>query len=377
MLENEAYARNSVEMVLGRGGDQVAIKDNDQFKFYGGIAKDYEKSTRVKTRIFSNALAKMIQQADKVILMGHKASDYDSFGSAVGLSRAARIYEKPVYIVLDTTTAIKTIYDEIYQMPEYSEIIISPNAANEIVTKDTLVIILDTHRPSMLPLPGVLELTDKIVLIDHHRRSTEFIENASLSYLEPYASSTSEMVTEILQYIDDKKKLNNFEAKALYIGMLMDTKNFVTKTGVRTFEAASYLKRYGVNTMEVKKVFNLTFEEYVKRMDIIKQAEIWNTDLAVSVCSESFTNMRVLSSQAADEMLNISGVKAAFVIYPSENEVCFSARSFGDVNVHVIMEKLGGGGHLTVAGCQIKNITIAEARNKLKEAIKEYIEEIK
>ncbi len=377
IIENEAFARNSVEMVWGRGGDQVGIKDADQFKFYGGTAKDYEKSTRVKTRIFSNALREMIKQADKVILMGHKAADYDCFGAAVGLSRAAKLFAKPAYVVLDSSPAIKSVYDEMMKNPEYQGIVISPNTAMEMVSPETLVIILDTHRPSMLPEPELLKVTNKIVLIDHHRRSTEFIDNLSLSYLEPYASSTCEMVTEVLQYIDDKKKMNNFEAKALYIGIMMDTKNFVTKTGVRTFEAASYLKRYGVNTMEVKKLFNLTFEEYIKRMDIIKRTEIWNSDIAVSVCNESFNNMRVVSSQAADEMLNISGVKAAFVIYPGENEICFSARSFADINVQVIMEKLGGGGHMTVAGCQLKNITVSEAREHLKEAIKEYIEENK
>ena len=227
----------------------------------------------------------------------------------------------------------------------------------------------------MLPAPELLTLTEKVVLIDHHRRSTDFIETFALSYLEPYASSTCEMVTEVLQYIDDRKQMSNFEAKALYIGIMMDTKNFITKTGVRTFEAASYLKRYGVNTMEVKKIFNLSLEEYIKRMDIIKKTEIWNSDIAVSVCDESFNNMRVVSSQAADEMLNISGVKAAFVIYQGEEEVFASARSFGDINVQIIMEKLGGGGHMTVAGCQLGTISLQEARDQLKEAIKEYIEE--
>ena len=209
----------------------------------------------------------------------------------------------------------------------------------------------------------------------HHRRSTEYVENLSLAYLEPSASSTCEVVTEILQYIDDKKQLSSFEAKVLYIGIMMDTKNFITKTGVKTFEAASYLKRYGINIMDIKKLFNLPFDEYIKRMEIIRKAEIWNSDIAVSICFESYNNMRVVSSQAADEMLNISGVKAAFVIYPGESEVYLSARSFGEINVQVIMEKLGGGGHMSVAGCQLKATTVSEARDMLKSAIKEYIEE--
>ena len=377
LIENESYARNAVEMVWGRGGDQAAIKNHEQYKFYGGTAKDYEKSTRVKTRMFAKTLREVIIHADKVFFMGHIAADYDSFGASVGMMSACRILNTNSYIILDNSPAIKPMYEEMIKMPEYQNIIISPNEAAEIITKESVLIILDTHRPSMLPGKDLLKKVSKIVLIDHHRRSTEFIDNVSLSYLEPYASSTCEMVTEILQYIDDRKKMSTFEAKALYMGILMDTKNFVTKTGVRTFEAASYLKRYGVNTMEVKKLFNLSFDDYVKRLEIVKRTEIWNGDIAVSVCKEGLNNMRVISSQAADEMLNISGIKAAFVIYPGENGACFSARSFGDINVQLIMEKLGGGGHMTVAGCQLKNVSVTEAREQLKESIKEYIEENK
>lgn len=375
--ENENAARNSVEMVWARGGDQVAIKSDGQYKFFGGVAVDYEKSTRVKTRVFSKGLKELIMQADKVLFIGHSQADYDCFGAAVGLSRAVRILNKKSYIILDSSPAIKPILDEMQKHSEYDGMIISPNNALEIAGEETLLVVLDTHRPSILPVPEILDKVNKIVLIDHHRRGTEFIENASLTYHEPYASSACEMATEVLQYIDDSKSLSTFEAKALYLGILMDTKNFVTKTGVRTFEAASYLKRYGVNTMEAKKVLNLDFDEYVVRMDIIRQAEIWNTDIAVSFCAETFNNMRAVSSQAADEMLNISGINAAVVVYQGDSEVYFSARSFGDINVQLIMEKLGGGGHMTVAGCQIKNISMTDARNLLKDAIKEYIEEIK
>ncbi len=377
LLENETNARASVEMAWGRGGDQVVVKNQEEFKFYGLSTKDYEKSTRVKTRMFASALKEMISQSDKVIIMGHSAADYDSFGAAVGISRAARIMKKEVHIVLDSSPAIKPLYDEMQTISDYTSMIISPNMAMEIADKNTLLIIIDTHRPSMMPAPDLLNVASKVVLIDHHRRSTEFIDNLSLIYLEPYASSSCEMVTEILQYIDDKKIMNTFEATCLYLGIFMDTKNFVTKTGVRTFEAASYLRRYGVNTMDAKKHLNLDFDEYVKRMDIIRIAEIWNTDIAVSICDYAFNNMRVISSQAADEMLNILGIKAAFVVYQVENVVYFSARSFTDVNVQLIMEKLGGGGHMTVAGCQLKNISLGEAREKLKDAIKEYIEENK
>lgn len=377
LIENENSARNSLEMVWGRGGDQVAIKENGQFKFYGGTTKDYEKSTRVKTRMFATALKDMINHADKVIIMGHASIDYDCFGAAIGMSKAVSLMNKECFIVVDNSAAIKYLYDECIQIDEYKTMIINPNAAAELVTKDTLLVILDTHRPSMLPSQELLNAAEKVVLIDHHRRSTDYIDKASLSYLEPYASSTCEMVTEILQYIDNVKKMTAFEAMALYIGILIDTKNFITKTGVRTFEAASYLKRYGVNTMEAKKIFNLSFDDYVKRMKIIKDAEIWNDEIAVSVCLESDSNMRVISSQAADEMLNIAGITASFVIYPSDTGACFCARSLGDINVQLIMEKLGGGGHMTVAGCQIKNLTASEGRELLIGAIKEYLEENK
>lgn len=377
LIENEANARASVEMVWGRGGDQAAIKDSDEFKFFGSTTKDYEKSTRVKTRMFAFALKEMISKSDNVMIMGHNAADYDSYGAAIGISRAVRNLDKNAYIILDSSPAIKPLFDEMQSMEEYSGMIISPNTALEMAGKNTLLLVLDTHRPSMLPAPSLLGVANQIVLIDHHRRSTEFIDNLSLFYLEPYASSTCELVTEILQYIDDKKKMNSFEAMALYLGIFMDTKNFVAKTGVRTFEAASYLKRYGINTMDVKSLVNLDFDDYVKRMDIIREAEIWHGNIAVSICENSFDNMRVISSQAADEMLNISGIKAGFVVYQVDHIVYFSARSLPDINVQLIMEKLGGGGHASVAGCQLKGITLQDAKKYLKDAIIEYIEETK
>jgi len=375
LIENEANARASVEMVWGRGGDQVAIKDSEEFKFFGATTKDYEKSTRVKTRMFAFALKEMISKADNVMIMGHNAADYDSFGAAIGISRAVRNLDKNAYIILDSSPAIKPLYDKMQNIEEYEGMIITSNTAFEIADKNTLLLILDTHRPSMLPAPSLLGVANQIVLIDHHRRSTEFIDNLSLFYLEPYASSTCELVTEILQYIDDKKKLSSFEAMALYLGIFMDTKNFVAKTGVRTFEAASYLKRYGVNTTEVKTLVNLNFDDYVKRMDIIREAEIWHGNIAVSICENTFDNMRVISSQAADEMLNISGIKAGFVVYQVDNIVYLSARSLPDINVQIIMEKLGGGGHASVAGCQLKNVSLQEAREYLKNAIIQYMEE--
>lgn len=375
--ENDGYARAALDMALGRGGDQAAVKDASQYNFYGGIAKDYERSTRVKTRSFAVALRDFITNSDKVIFMGHSALDYDAFGAAIGLQRAVRTMGKEPYIVVDPSPAVEKIAQEVANIEEYRGMLISPETANDIITMNTLLVVVDTHRPSMMPDSGLLEKTTKVVIIDHHRRSTDFVSNVSLVYHEPYASSTCEMATEILQYIDDNKNMTAFESKALYTGILMDTKNFSVKTGVRTFEAASYLRRYGLNTQEVRKLFDMDKDAYVHRAEIIKKSVGVADGMLVSVCDETYPNMKVISSQAADEMLNLSGIQAAFVIYPMENETYISARSLGSVNVQVIVEKLGGGGHATVAGAQVKTRDSQEVFGQLKDAIAEYIEENK
>ncbi len=373
--ENEVYARAAIDMVWGRGGDQAAIKDETQYNFYGGKTKDYEKSTRVKTRAFAVAFKDFIVHADNVIFMGHSNADFDSFGAAVGLQRAVRTLGKRPYIVCDNSQAVKKLVDAVRANPEYEGMLINNATAQELVTDKTLLVILDTHRPSMLPCPELLKRVNKIVLIDHHRRSTEFIENSSLTYHEPYASSTCEMATEILQYIDDNRKMSTFEASALYVGILMDTKNFITKTGVRTFEAASYLRRYGLNTIEVKKLFNVDKDDYIHRIEIEKSAEFFKDNMIIAVGTQEYNNIRVIASQAADSLMNINGVRAAFVIYPMDSAVYISARSYGEVNVQVIMEKLGGGGHMTVAGAQVRGFSPFEVSIRLKRAIEEYIDE--
>lgn len=377
VLENDAYARAALDMALGRGGDQAAVKDASQYNFYGGIAKDYERSTRVKTRSFAEALKDFIANSDKVIFMGHQGLDYDSFGAALGLQRAVRTLEKEPYIVVDNSPAISKIAEEVAKNEEYRGMLISPEIARDIITMNTLLVVVDTHRPSMLPDSDLLEKTTKVVVIDHHRRSTDFIQNVSLVYHEPYASSTCEMATEILQYIDEGKKITPFESKALYTGILMDTKNFSMKTGVRTFEAASYLRRYGLNTQEVRKLFNMDKDAYINRAEIIKNSVKVADGIAVSVCEEAYPDMKVISSQAADEMLNLAGVQAAFVIYPMDDETYVSARSLGNINVQVIVEKLGGGGHATVAGAQVRSRDIETVFEQLENAIFEYIEENK
>ncbi len=377
ITDNENNARQAMEMVWGRGGDQAAVKNLDQYTFYGGKAKDYEKSTRVKTRAFSVALRDYIAHAENVIFMGHDNADYDSFGAAMGLQRAARTLGKKPYIVYNNDQAVEDVVNEVKKNMEYNGMLISPEEALEFADENTLLVILDTHRRTMLPCPELIDRVNNVIIIDHHRRSTDFITPVSLTYHEPYASSTCEMVTEILQHIGDVRKVTALEAQALYMGILMDTKNFVVKTGVRTFEAASYLKRCGLNTVDIKKLFNIDRDEYIHRIDIIKKSKIFMDTMAITICQESYGNMRVISAQAADDMMNIAGVKAAFVVYPMDSVMNVSARSYGDINVQVIMEKLGGGGHATVAGAQIKTTNPEMAANQLENAIKEYFDELK
>lgn len=375
--ECEEFSRAALDMAQGRGGDQAAIKDETQFRFYGGKTREYEKSTRVKTRAFASAFRDFIKNSDKVVFMGHNNADYDCFGAAIGLSRAARDCGKNAYIVYDNSPAVAGLVEEMRAMPDYAGMLISPENAREVITGETLLVILDTHRPSMLPEPKLLDCTEKIVLIDHHRRSTEFLPHTSLLYHEPYASSTCEMATEVLQYIDDNRMISKLEVKALYVGILMDTKNFMLKTGVRTFEAASYLRRYGLDLVEVKKLFTMDKTDYLHKIKIMENLELYTENIAIAYINDKYANMRVLSSQAADDMLGIRGIRAAFVVYPFETEACISARSLGDINVQLICEKLGGGGHMTVAGAQLKGIDVDAARLELKAAISEYIDENK
>lgn len=374
--ENEANARSALEMTLGRGGDQVCIKDDTQYRFYGGKSKEYEKSTRVKTRVVAGAFKDFIKNSDKVIFMGHSGADYDCFGAAMGLQRAVRTLGKRPYIIYDNNSpAVRGLYEDLRAIPEYRGMFVSRESIIEEITENTLLVVLDTHKPSMLPSPELLKHISKVVLIDHHRRSTEFINPCSLIYHEPYASSTCEMATELLEYMDLGGNLTVTEAECLYMGILMDTKNFILKTGVRTFGAASYLKRLGLNTVEVKKRFNVNKEDYDHKVDIVKTAVEIVPNIAVARCDERFDNIRVIASQAADEMLNINSIRASFVVYAQEGGVGVCARSLGDINVQLIMEALGGGGHMTVAGTQIKSRTVDEVINDVKTVVSEYIKQ--
>ncbi|QXM06985.1 DHH family phosphoesterase [Crassaminicella indica] len=371
----EEYARAAMDLALGRGGDQAVVKKIKQLNFYGGKTKAVEKRTKVKARVIAHALRQLIDQSKEVVIMGHKFPDMDSLGAALGVYRAVRNREKDAYIVLnDVNEAIKNLYDYIKEHEAY-KFITNEELLNKI-NKDTLVVVVDTHRPGFTQCPKALEYAERIVLIDHHRRGAEFIDQAVLIYLEPYASSTCELVAEILQYMDDKISIEKIEAEALLAGITVDTKNFSFKTGVRTFEAASWLRRAGADTTNVRQLFQDDLNTFVAIAEVVKNAQVISNNIALSVCSKDIENPSLVAAQAADELLNIRGITASFVLgIRSNEEIIISARSLGDINVQVMLEKFGGGGHLTVAGAQIKGKKIEEVKVMLEKAIEEYFEE--
>ncbi len=376
--QNDEYARTALDMALGRGGDQAVIKDDNQFSFYGGKTKEHEKSTRVKSRVVAYALRQLIVSEQNVVIMGHKSPDMDSLGAAIGLSRAVKNRSKKVNIVCGDCgdTAQKMVRRMLDEDESNVGLFVTPEEANELVNEDTVLIVVDTHRPSLMENPELLKKAGEIVLIDHHRRSTEFIENCSLVYHEPYASSASEMVTELLQYMDNRTMLTKLEAEAVYAGIYLDTKNFTFKTGVRTFDAASFLRKHGVDTAAVKRMFQSDLPHYNIKAEIVGRAEFVRDNIVISVCDREVDDTMIVAAQAADELLGIEGVEASFVLARSEEAVIISGRSWGGVNVQLILEKLGGGGHLTVAGAQMRDVEIDEVRESLLGAIDEYMSEI-
>lgn len=376
--ENEEGARQALDVALGRGGGQACIKFDTEFKFYGGANIEYERSTRVKARSVAVALTDLIKHSHNVIFMGHTTADYDCFGAAVGLQRVVRELGIKPYIVHERISpAIEHMYNELRDIEEYEGMFVDEVEVLDYVTKDSLLVILDTHRPSMLPSMRLLEMVEKVVVIDHHRRSTEFISPCALVYHEPYASSTCEMVTELLSYMNTGNAVTKEEAQCLYTGILMDTKNFILKTGVRTFEAASYLRKLGLDTVSVRRMFSNHIEDYTRKAEIVSQTEIVADGIAISQTFQGHKNIRMIASQAADEMLNLSGVKASVVVFPEESGVGFSARSLGTVNVQLIMEALGGGGHMTVAGAFMQGMDVEGGISEAKRVIKEYLHERK
>lgn len=373
LSENDIFAKSAINMALGRGGDQAVIKDNEQFRFYGNSTKEQERSTRVKARVFSFALSGLINSADNVMILTHKNADADGFGAALGIYRICRIHGKPVNLCMETCDkAVKNMMARMENSDEFSDFVISSTQAAAKISANTLIVVVDTHKASLLETPALLKPAQQIVVIDHHRRSADFLERTSLVYHEPYASSACEMVTEVLQYTSDKMSLTKLEAEALYAGMVIDTKNFTFKTGVRTFEAASFLRKQGVDTVAVKTVFQQDLQSYVRRGDIIKAAEIVRENIAISIAPISDEATHIIAAQAADELLNVKGIIASFVIFETDDGISISGRSMGGINVQLILEKLGGGGHLTIAGAQLEGTSTLVAKEQLLEAIEEY-----
>ena len=369
-------ARIAFDLAQGRGGDQAIIKHHDKYTFYGGKTKEVEKSARVKVRIKAYAFKELLHEADKVFIMGHQNIDMDCLGAAMGVYRGASLVGKKAQIILrEPTFAIKGLYDRIIASKEYDDLFITPEEAEKEMKKDTLLVIVDTHRRSYVEAPELLNLSEKVVVFDHHRKSTDYIEDAVLTYLEPFISSTCEMIAEILNYLSDKIKLNPIEADALLAGITIDTKNFVFKAGVRTFEAAAFLRRSGADSTRVRMLFQNDMSTYRARASAIQKAQVWHEDMAISEVSGSIEHATIIAAQVADELLNIKGIKASFVFTEVDSCIYISARALGDTNVQRIMELLGGGGHLGIAGAQLKNVSIEEAQLKLKEAIKLYFEE--
>lgn len=372
------YARIAMELALGRGGDQVVVKDGNNITYYGGKSQMMEKTTRVKARVKAHALKEFMISKDKVVVMGHKITDVDTFGAAIGIYRAAKTLEKKAYIVINTpTSSIRPLMDGFLHSQEYdSRMFINSHEAKEIVDDNTVVVVVDTNRPNYTECEELLTMTKTIVVLDHHRQSKDVIQNAVLSYIEPYASSACEMVAEILQYFSDGIRIRNIEADSIYAGIMIDTNNFLTKTGVRTFEAAAFLRRCGADVTRVRKMFRENVEDYRAKGEAIRNAELFREHFAISVCpSEGLESPTVVGAQAANELLNVIGVKASFVLTDYRNTIYISARSIDEINVQIIMERLGGGGHLNIAGAQLEHYSIAEAKDILKQTLQNMLNE--
>jgi c-di-AMP phosphodiesterase-like protein len=369
--QNYEFARNAIDIALGRGGDQAVIKTPEAVTYYGGKSQQVEKSTRVKARVKAHALREIISSRDLVLVMGHRNPDADAFGSAVGIYCISRMLNKKCHIVLDQPTSdIRPLIDSFRNGPDYEDAIISGETAIEMAGSNVVLVVVDVNKPSITECPELLKYCKSIVVLDHHRAGNEIIENATLSYVEPYASSACEMISEILQYIQDNAKIRPEEADCMYSGITVDTNNFLTKTGVRTFEAAAFLRRCGADMTRVRKMFRADAAEYKAKADAVSQAEIYKKCYAISVCTaDDLPSPLVIGAQAANELLNMRGVRASFVLTDYQGKINISARSIDEVNVQLIMERMGGGGHMNVAACQMEGMGIAEAIGALKSTI--------
>ena len=377
-IQNYEYSRIAIEMALGRGGDQVVIKNGNNITYYGGKTQQMEKATRVQARVKAQALKEFMSTKDRVVVMGHKITDVDALGAGIGIYRAGKTLGKPVHIVVnDPTKSIRPLIAEYTNNSEYEPSMFVDSAqAKDLIDNNTVVVVVDTNRPSYTECEELLYMTKTVVVLDHHRRGSEVIENAVLSYVEPYASSACEMVAEILQYFSDDLRIRNIEADCLYAGIVIDTNNFTTRAGVRTFEAAAFLRRSGADVTRVRKLLRDDLKSYQARADAVRTAHIYRNCFAISTCpSENLDSPTVVGAQAANELLNIAGVKASFVLTQYNNEIYISARAIDEINVQVMMEKMGGGGHMNIAGAQVK-ASPDEVERMLKDIIdQEYQEE--
>ncbi|MDR3588750.1 MAG: DHH family phosphoesterase [Negativicutes bacterium] len=369
-------AQAGLDLALGRGGDQAVVHIAGKVQFYGGKAKAVEKNTRVKARVVAQAIRDAIVHSDRVLVMGHANEDFDSLGAALAVCRMARSQGITAHIVVSQPgIAVDKLGEFLLEYAEYRDIFINPGQALSSVGPDTLLFVVDTHRPAMTAAPELLAKAEKMIIIDHHRRSEDFIANPLLVYMEPSASSTSELITELLTYFDEKLELTRLEASALYAGIVVDTKSFATQTGVRTFEAASYLRRAGADPRLVRQLFRVDLETLKNRAEIINNTQMLPGGVVIATYTHKIKNSQIAASQAADMLLNIEGVKVSFVLFPIEDGVAVSARSQGDVNVQVIMEELGGGGHQSMAGAQVKRAGLDEVKERVIALVSKYIKE--
>ena len=376
--ESEHLARQALDMCLGRGGDQAAVKTATGFEFYGGVSKAVEKRTKVKARIIASALTELINAADNVVVMGHSFGDLDSVGSAVGIAQAARHLGKMSYVAVNESRCLALPLINMLRERGVNDLFYPPADVLQVITKKTLLIVVDTHIKHFVESTDIYNSCRTVVVIDHHRKSVDHIDNAVIFYHEPYASSASEMVSELVQYMHDRKTIGKNEAESLLAGIMLDTKNFVMKTGVRTFEAAAYLRRLGADTVESRKLFSNSMESYQKKTRLVSSAEVYRR-CAVAVSEETGVedDLRIVAAQAADELLGINDVDASFVLFDTGAKVSVSGRSMGAVNVQVILEQMGGGGHLTMAGAQIESESVDDVKQQLLEAIDKYYEDTK
>ncbi len=372
MEQNNELCRTAMDLALGRGGDQAVVKTPEQIKYYGGKTQQHEKNTRVKARVKAQALRELMLTKDQILIMGHKIPDVDAFGAAVGIFRAAKTLDKRAHIVIDeVSSSLRPMVKRFQNHSEYpSDMIISSEKALARRDANTIVVVVDVNRPSYTECPALLDRASTVVVLDHHRQGNETIQKATLSYIESYASSASEMVAEILQYFDDSLRLRPIEAETIYAGIVVDTNNFTNKAGVRTFEAAAFLRRHGADVTNVRKLFRESPDDIRARARIVSGAEMFEGSFAFGVCSgEGLESPTIIGAQAANEMLNIVGVKASIVLTEYNGTIYVSARSIDEVNVQLIMERLGGGGHLSIAGAQLKGCTVEEAKQKVKDTI--------